>query len=73
MSVNQSSSLNISADSIKKLANEHSGMQVKITDAKQECGLLKNMMDTLLQAAVASSKASSKKNSLSSVNSIGEW
>lgn len=72
MSANQLSNLNISVDSIKKLANEQSGIQVKIADAKQECGELKNMMATLLEAAVSAAAASPSEASPNTEKSITE-
>ena len=69
--------LSLPVDSLTQVIKEHSSIEEKLKDNNKECGLIKNMMVTLLQAAVSPVKPISKSSALttspdSSLTSIQE-
>ena len=71
------SNFSIPVDNLTQVMKEHSSIESKLKDNNKECGLLKDMMVTLLQAAVSPVKPLSKSSALttspaSSLTSIQE-
>ena len=71
------SNFSILVDNLTQVMKEHSSIESKLKDNNKECGLLKDMMVTLLQAAVSPVKPLSKSSALtispaSSLTSIQE-
>lgn len=60
------STLSIPVDKISALVNDHSSIESKILDTNKECDKLKNMMVSLMQAAVSPVKAAVKTSALTS-------
>ena len=71
------SNFSIPVDNLTQVMKEHSSIEAKLKDNNKECGILKNMMVTLLQSAVSPVKPMSKSSALttspaSSLTSIQE-
>lgn len=65
MNVPETSNLKIPVDNIESIISHHSNIEEKITNTNKECGLLKNMMVTLLQSAVSPVKPACVSSALS--------
>jgi len=78
MSVSEIANLNIPVDNLNNIISDHSRIENQLQNTNKECGLLKNMMSTLLLKALSPVKADSKSSAISvspstsSVTSIQE-
>ena len=60
------SNFSIPVDNLSQVMKEHSSIESRLKENNKECGLIKNMMATLLQAAVSPVKPVSKSSALTS-------